>query len=362
MLKFSIITICYNDKENLKKTIESVYRQSYKYFEYLIIDGASIDGTTDILQEYKKAKNIYIESEKDLGIYNAMNKGIAKITGDYVIFLNAGDVFYSDDVLTLLSDYLADGKADIVVGNYIEKKHETSKLISMNMDVDWKDHLQKGWGICHQAIVSSIRCIEDGFDETYKIAADFDWLCRQINLGYKIQWADIIISEFDVYGVSSLAKNWTITKAECKTIVEKNFPYMKGRIEREIDEQYKIVKFQKYLECLSDMLALKQRKASIADFLTKQSIYSIGIYGFQYLGQRIMDELEGTEIFVRYIIDRDHSFRNVKKPLKYISDILDPVDAIVVTPIFEFYNIKRILEEKFKGKIISIEDIINGMY
>lgn len=86
MLKVTVITVCYNEKEKLKETIESVCNQTYSNIEYLIIDGASEDGTGDLLKEYSGCGHIYTYSETDHGIYNAMNRGIARATGDYVIF------------------------------------------------------------------------------------------------------------------------------------------------------------------------------------------------------------------------------------------------------------------------------------
>ena len=97
-MKYSIITVNYNNKEGLRKTIESVVRQTYRDFEFIVIDGGSTDGSTDILKEYDEQINYWV-SEKDSGIYNAMNKGIKKSIGDYLIFMNSGDCFYQNDVL-----------------------------------------------------------------------------------------------------------------------------------------------------------------------------------------------------------------------------------------------------------------------
>jgi len=362
MLKFTIITVCYNAEKSIKKTIESVLTQTYSDIEFLIMDGLSTDHTLDIINEYSEDKRLAVFSNEDSGIYNAMNRGIAKMTGDYVCFLNAGDIFYDNNVVNKISQYLTDNKWDIIIGNYIEKKHEISRIVKMNATINWKEILENGNGICHQAIFASIDCLSNGFNEKYKFAADFNWLCEQVNLGYDIQWVDVVISEFDAYGVSSLAKNWIKVKTECRKIVEENFPYKKGKIESQIDLQYRAAKNQKILECLNDILALKQKNKSIIDFFRENSIRQIGIYGFQYLGQRLLGELESSEIIIRYIIDRNHLFQNVGVPLKFIDDELEPVDAIIVTPIFEFDSISFALKNKIKTKIVSIEDIINSMY
>ena len=112
-MKYSIITVNYNNKDGLKKTIESVIHQSYRDFEYIIIDGGSTDGSAELLKEYSD-KITYWVSEPDKGIYNGMNKGIAKATGDYLNFMNSGDCFYADDVLQHVADY--NYNADFIVG------------------------------------------------------------------------------------------------------------------------------------------------------------------------------------------------------------------------------------------------------
>lgn len=113
--KLSIITINYNNLLGLKKTVESVVNQTWKDFEYLVIDGGSTDGSKEYLES--QTDNItYWVSEPDTGIYNAMNKGIAKATGEYLLFLNSGDVLYNDNVLlTTKKALLLD--MDIVYGD-----------------------------------------------------------------------------------------------------------------------------------------------------------------------------------------------------------------------------------------------------
>ena len=111
-MKYSIITVNYNNKEGLRQTIESVIHQTFRDFEFIVIDGGSTDGSADVLKEYD-AQITYWVSEKDNGIYNAMNKGIAKATGDYLNFMNSGDCFYTSDVLESVANYESD--ADFIV-------------------------------------------------------------------------------------------------------------------------------------------------------------------------------------------------------------------------------------------------------
>ena len=112
-MKYSIITVNYNNKEGLRKTIESVIHQTFRDFEFIVIDGGSIDGSVDVLKEYDSQIDFWV-SEPDGGIYQGMNKGIKKATGEYLNFMNSGDCFYSSDVLEKVTGYQYD--TDFIVG------------------------------------------------------------------------------------------------------------------------------------------------------------------------------------------------------------------------------------------------------
>lgn len=121
-MKYSIITVNYNNKEGLRRTIKSVISQTFHDYEYIVIDGGSTDGSVDVLREYDKDITFWV-SEKDGGIYNGMNKGIQKATGKYLNFMNSGDCFYDNAVLQHVFD--RQGDADIIVGrdyHYSEEK------------------------------------------------------------------------------------------------------------------------------------------------------------------------------------------------------------------------------------------------
>lgn len=123
-MKYSIITVNYNNKEGLRKTIESVIHQSFRDFEFIIIDGGSTDGSAEVLKEYD-AQISYWVSEPDGGIYQGMNKGIAKATGDYLNFMNSGDCFYSSEILEKVSNYQYN--ADFIVGKDYHYNSEINK-------------------------------------------------------------------------------------------------------------------------------------------------------------------------------------------------------------------------------------------
>ena len=109
-MKISIITVCYNDKDVIEKTILSVINQDYSNLEYIIVDGASSDGTLEIIKQYQKKYPIILISEKDDGIYDAMNKGSKVASGDYLNFMNAGDYFFSDNTISAVVPHLYSGE------------------------------------------------------------------------------------------------------------------------------------------------------------------------------------------------------------------------------------------------------------
>ena len=121
-MKYSIITVNYNNKEGLRHTIESVIHQTYHEYEFIVIDGGSTDGSTDVLKEYDDQIDYWV-SEPDGGIYQGMNKGIRKATGEYLNFMNSGDCFYSNDILEKVSSYQSD--ADFIVGKDYHFNNET---------------------------------------------------------------------------------------------------------------------------------------------------------------------------------------------------------------------------------------------
>ncbi len=199
MKKLSIITINYNNCDGLKKTIESVIEQTYTDYEYIIIDGGSTDGSVEIIKEYADKINYWI-SEPDKGIFNAMNKGILKATGEYCNFMNSGDSFHTNDVIEKIIPQL---DKDIVVGKYIFGDlsypwGRTSDSISM---LDFV----KG-GICHQASFIKITLFENNlYDENLKIASDWKFFIDVLifrNCSYKN--TNVIVADFDATGISSV--------------------------------------------------------------------------------------------------------------------------------------------------------------
>ena len=159
---YSIIVVTYNNGDGLQRTLQSIRQLDYAQKEVMVIDGGSKDESLDIIAEYQDVIATSV-SEKDNGIYNAMNKGVKLVTGDYVVFMNAGDVFANKDVLSLVNSY--DG--DIILGGDIYGgKARIPKAVMTLYDI-------LSIGICHQAVYYRREVLQKyGFDESYKLIAD----------------------------------------------------------------------------------------------------------------------------------------------------------------------------------------------
>lgn len=200
IMKLSIITINYNNAVGLRKTAASISDLSYHDFEWLVIDGGSTDDSLKIIGEYRHKINYYC-SEQDGGVYNAMNKGIAKAKGDYLIFMNSGDCFYSSD--TLNEVFRKETSADIIYGNalYVYKDHEELKTVPYKLDLRYIYE----YTIYHQAsfIKRNLLLESKGYDEKFKIVSDWKMWLVWILQNRKFEYVDTTICRFDAYGIST---------------------------------------------------------------------------------------------------------------------------------------------------------------
>uniref|UniRef100_A0A7V3E7L0 Glycosyltransferase n=1 Tax=Ignavibacterium album TaxID=591197 RepID=A0A7V3E7L0_9BACT len=201
---FSIVTINYNNLAGLQKTVESVLHQTCQDFQYIIIDGDSNDGSINYLKKINY-KNFDIVSEKDHGIYDAMNKGIQLSTGDYIIFLNSGDFFPRDSVLQNIKNFINESKnkIDFIYGDayeYSPRKEKFYLKIS-------KSHLSAWYGMFahHQSMVYSNEIIKKyniRYDLSYNLASDWDFTLRFMNYCKNIKKVNFPLSVFEQGGYS----------------------------------------------------------------------------------------------------------------------------------------------------------------
>lgn len=192
-IKFTIITVVYNDVSHIEDTILSVLNQTYSNIEYIIIDGASKDGTTNIIQKYMSKLSLWI-SEPDKGIYDAMNKGIKLATGDFINFMNSGDCFYSNNSISEIANHIKN-KDCIYFGKTVGK-FKYGKLIQKIQPFYEAKKYCPGVGICHQSIfVPTQLAKKSPFDLSYKVCADHHMLYKMYCNGTPFKFINTLVSE-----------------------------------------------------------------------------------------------------------------------------------------------------------------------
>ncbi|QHS54482.1 glycosyltransferase [Mucilaginibacter sp. 14171R-50] len=197
----SVITIVYNNARDIERTMLSVLNQTYSGIEYIVIDGASTDGTLDIVKRHEN-RIATLVSEKDKGIYDAMNKGLALATGDYVIFMNSGDEFYASD--TVAKVFATAPDADIYYGETEMVNDARESLGRRRHNVPpkftWRS-FKYGMSVSHQGIYIK-RSLVESYDPRYKLSADIDWIIRAAKKASKIVRVDGYVAKYLVGGMS----------------------------------------------------------------------------------------------------------------------------------------------------------------
>lgn len=236
-MKLSILTINYNNASGLRKTLASVAAQTYQNIEHIIIDGGSTDGSVDVIKEYVcnvERMNVVWSSGPDKGIYNAMNKGIRKATGDYVQILNSGDLLATDDVTERMMVRLneltnervneLDGVA-ILYGNMLKKDYTTGKILGKSREVEYSLRQYFSSTMNHDCCYIRRDLYEKYglYDENLKIVSDWKWFLQAIGLGnVKPVYVDIDVTIFDASGISE--SNLTLRNQERRQVLEELLP------------------------------------------------------------------------------------------------------------------------------------------
>ncbi|RXK80444.1 glycosyltransferase [Chlorobaculum sp. 24CR] len=199
----SVITIVYNGVMDIERTLNSVASQSYKNIEYIVVDGCSTDGTVDVIKKYKNSIDVWV-SEKDQGISDAFNKGIKMTSGEYLIFMNCGDIFHSDDVVNNVIPCLLSNPCAVVYGNAL--------VGGKCINTDHSRILLKRFlsnPICHQAVfVPAIIHQSILYDTKYRYSMDFDLWHRLICIEHiPFVKINMIVSDYMVGGITSSIQN-----------------------------------------------------------------------------------------------------------------------------------------------------------
>lgn len=289
----SIITVCKNSETTIRQTIESVLHQTYRNIEYIIIDGRSTDQTTEIIEEYRTVSEGRLQyiSERDHGIYDAMNKGISLATGDIVGIINSDD-WYEQNAIEKVAQYFKDTDAEAVYGeiwltdqNGERKYHTWHSTFPPHPSTFIKREIYQNHGV---------------FDLQYRIASDRDLLLRFMIEGVRFRHIDAILANFRETGISN------VQSLECaKETYEIDLKYL-GRCSAdilcraEIEEKYERVRL---------LYISRSQPQIIREVLEEKAYESDGlvIFGAGICGKELMKILRECSVPVRLFVDNDES-------------------------------------------------------
>ncbi len=235
-MKLSIITVNLNNKDGLQKTIDSVLSQTYKDFEWIVIDGGSTDGSKELIEKFSNHISYWV-SEPDKGIYNGMNKGIRVAKGDYLLFLNSGDVLYDNNVL--FNIFKISRESDFILGQ-VERQDNHHLLRKYNENIFlqlYNDTLNHQGSFIKRSLFEGRE-----YDESLRIVSDWKfWLetIIQDNASYEI--VNTIVSMQDMTGISST--DTVALQKEHQLVFNRFFPPL---LQREIEELRRIKKSEYY--------------------------------------------------------------------------------------------------------------------
>ncbi len=267
MLKLSIITINYNNLPGLKVTIDSVLAQSYSNFEYIIIDGNSTDGSKEFINDHNE-KFSYWVSEKDGGVYNAMNKGILKANGEYCLFLNSGDYLAHPEILEHV--FKLNLSEDIVYGDMLLEDSNGNRTLSKQPAYLTFEHFISSTVWHPVSFIKRSLFLKYGFyNEQYKIVSDYDFFLKTIivnQVSYK--HVSLPISVYKVEGISSVKENEELHFSERKKVLETYFPLSVIEAGKQLEAFHgsKIIVVYKWFQKHPQLLKVASR---ISSFLKK---------------------------------------------------------------------------------------------
>ena len=228
-MRISLITVCFNSEDSIEKTLISVKNQNFQNFEHIIIDGNSQDNTIEIVRKFKHISKVV--SEKDNGIYDAINKGIKISEGEIIGFLNSDDTFYDSNILKIISESF-NNKTDCVFGNLIyTDKNEKIKRKWMGSNFK-TGKFKKGWMPAHPTFYCRKEIYNKFgiYDDTYKIAGDFELMLRFLEINkIKSKYLPYNMVNMKIGGVSnsSIKNKIEILREEFRAFEENNIKFNK---------------------------------------------------------------------------------------------------------------------------------------
>lgn len=368
---FSVITICRNEEKRISKTLDTICKQNFYDFEYIIQDGQSSDNTLLIVQEYKKKYphiNIRVISERDCGLYDAMNKAVSYASGQYICFINSGDFLFDENTLKQVARAISlSPDMDWYYGECIVIYPNGDELIQIPTTIEnisgdeMRDYLKKRQlQLIHQSIFSKRELLKrNPFDVTYKIRAELKWYYECLLTGIKIKKMDFPVCMYSQGGISERASSVPINAQETRRIFEEKNLLTEDNVRVLPGENDYTNCFK---EIYSQWLALKQSGHQMEQYLQGQGVKSIAIYGYAEFGTHVINELKNSSIIISCIIDKQNKHPYSGIPVISPENFRENVDLIIVTALSHYREIYENMSGRTECKICSLEDILEDMW
>lgn len=280
MCKVSIITVCKNEVEGIRRTLESVLSQKFRDFEYIVIDGGSTDGTQAIINEYKK-ELAYFVSESDAGIFAGQNKGIKAAKGDYLLFINGGDAIHDNSVLEEI--FLTESTADILYGDLLIEEQDGSETLGHSPSEITLDFLLRGT-LWHPVSFIKRQLFErlGSFDENLKVVADYEFFVKAILIAeVSTRYFPRTISRFNTNGIGSNSQWKDLHEKERSLVQGKYFSkcvlrmfddFEKYRIQNEVlNQKLDALKNGKQMEKRRPLVDVMKKLRGLGNFVRKST-------------------------------------------------------------------------------------------
>ncbi len=254
-MKLSIITVNYNNKEGLQKTIDSVICQTWRDFEWIVIDGGSTDGSKEVIEQYRHYFSYWC-SEPDKGVYNAMNKGIVHAKGEYLNFMNSGDCFYESNTLDKVFSNNCMTE-DMVYGDWVRQESESIVLFHAPREASLFTFYVDN--ICHQAMFIRASILKaKGYDENYHIFADWArWIEMMIN-SCTSKYIPVTVCYYDAQnGISNkTVPEMDLELEKARAIIPNNFRLVLDRYQ---EDKKKLIRLESNLIIRDVYLLINER-------------------------------------------------------------------------------------------------------
>lgn len=347
-IRITVITVVFNAVNTIERTIRSVLDQDYCGLEYIIIDGGSTDGTVDIIKKYESKINYWI-SEPDNGIYDAMNKGLEKATGEWVHFLNADDSF-AFETLKRISFYMKNTDADILHGSIF---NVDGKQIYLRDTLPF-DSIGWNMPICHQAIFMKNNS-KMHFDTDYRLAADYKLLVDRYMAGSKIQYVPCVVAYYNINGSST---DWYLSNLEFTKIASDAL--LRSREDKRIN-RLRIIRNYLHNECCKQF-ENGENHEDIVRYISSitSDKENILVFGTGNIVDKLYPLIEKADVQINYYVDNDENkwgkelygipicspekLINEKNSLlvvlneKYIFEIMWQINGMFLNPSIETWN------------------------